>query len=549
MKRRIAALLAGLITVGMLMGCGATADSSSKASTVGQSTTDGAQNLNATGLPIVNEPITITVMGKKDGGAPEWDNLEIFTRAEEATGIHFEFELYDDEVVYDDKMNLAITTGEYPEVFMRRMTMQNEELNGAQGVFIDLTDLIDKYMPNLKKLMEEDPYLKAAMTTESGEIFSLPYYYKTVGGNPHQVFMYDGWLKEAGFDDVPETVDEFYDLLVALSKLDINGNGDLNDDIPLGAWDVYLQQKFLIPAFTGYTNNFDTGYNFDVDKNGKVVFIPLEPSYREFLEYTNKLYKEKLLDQEIYTQNADQWLAKLKENRCGIFNASPTATDYEKANGKAISLKPLTSSTNPTPVVESMPFLQMGAAVITDKCQNPEAVARWFDLFYAKDDESMAGLNGRTMFAGWRGEHWQFVDEEETTYEWLEPIKSDPQYVRSNITPEMWMPSYLDFEFKPTGNPVFEQKVAGVMENQVPYMRRGLPVSHMRLTAEEAAVRDRVVQEADEYTRQMTAQFIVGALDIDKEYDNFVKNFETIGVPEMIEVYQGAYDRWQASMN
>ena len=555
MKKLLALALTLMMVLGLLAACGGDSSSSSTGSQGGQSQTDSGsvaepeddKYYNESGLPIVKEPITINVVGWKDGGATEWNDLILFQRAEESTGIHFEFELYDDETVYYDKMNLGITTGDYPDVYMRKMSVQAEETNGMEGTFIDLTDLIANHMPNLSKLMEEDAYLKAAMTAGDGKIYSLPYYYKTVGGNPHQMFMFEGWLNEAGWTELPTTVDEFYDLLVDLDKLDINGNGDPSDDIALGAWDVSLLQKFLIPAFTGYTN----GFNFDLnEETGEVVFVPLETGYREFLEYTHKLYAEKLLDQEIYTQSVDQWLAKLKENRLACFNASPTATDAEKANGKALSFLPLTSDTNPNPVTESMPFLATGAAVITDKCEYPEAVARWFDMFYARDDESMDGLNGRTLHAGWLGEHWFIVDEEETQYKWNDEIIADPTYVNAQLTVNMWLPSYLDFQFMPTSNQLFMDKVEGVMNNQVPYMRRGLPVSHMRLTTDEMEVRNRVAAEAETYAKQMTAQFITGVLEInDANWNTFVSTFETMGVQDLIDTYQVAYERFDAASN
>ena len=47
--------------------------------------------------------------------------------------------------------------------------------NGEDGVFIDLTPYItEEYMPNLTKILEEHPDIRAAITMDDGCIYGLP---------------------------------------------------------------------------------------------------------------------------------------------------------------------------------------------------------------------------------------------------------------------------------------------------------------------------------------------------------------------------------------
>src|SRR5690606_24602348 len=106
-----------------------------------------------------------------------------------------------------------------------------------QGVFIPLNDLIDQYAPNLKKLLDENPDIRAGMTMPDGNIYGMPTIYDAnfpsvlVGS---KLWYNEDWLAEIGMEE-PQTVDEFYDYLVAVKNTDLNGNGQ-QDEIPLGSY-------------------------------------------------------------------------------------------------------------------------------------------------------------------------------------------------------------------------------------------------------------------------------------------------------------------------
>ncbi len=95
--------------------------------------------------------------------------------------------------------------------------------------------------------------------------------------------------------DVPKTVDDLYELLKAYKTQEANGSGDPNDEIPwrgVGLGHFY----FIMAAFTGLAG----GNNIHIKDDGIVVFTPLLPEYKEFLIYANRLYKEELIDSEVF---------------------------------------------------------------------------------------------------------------------------------------------------------------------------------------------------------------------------------------------------------
>jgi putative aldouronate transport system substrate-binding protein len=46
----------------------------------------------------------------------------------------------------------------------------------------------------------------------------------------------------------------------------------------------------------------------------------------------------------------------------------------------------------------------------------------------------------------------------------------------------------------------------------------------------------------------MSAAFITGTADIEKEWDEYVATFEKMSLGKVLEVYQAAYDRWNATL-
>lgn len=546
MRKLIATLLCIAMCAGMLAGCSKStpSDGTTPAGEVTQGTEAvGDGPVTAPGeYPIVKEAITLKIMGRKDPGAPNWDELEIFKRLTEITNINFEFEMSETET-FSEQKNIALVGGEYPDMIWRddAAAITDEETYGPQGIFLDLTDLIDKYAPNIKAMLEERPDIKASITSLDGKIYGLPYVFSTATTQGHTGFFDSRWMENVGITKVPETTDELYAMLKAFKEQDANGNGDPNDEIPYTCVGLNTTMRdLLIPAFTGVPE----GLGFNV-KNGEVVYAPALPEYKEFLTFANKLYEEGLLDPEFSTQTAQQWQAKVKSDMCGVYSGSPTALDPETTKTTQYSLPPLTSATNSEKVLKKPIDLYPGRAFITDKCENPEAAIRLLDMFYAKPENAVEGFSGLTCFVGWEGEHWEYTDDTKSAYQWIAPITSFGD-INKTVSVNMELPGWLDFTAMPVGNPLMENKVAQVQAMQVPYYTTPFP-ANARFTTEESE-RGNVI-ENDLYTQvvMMTTKFITGEESLDN-FDAYVETLNQIGLPELLEIKKAALGRWNEAM-
>ena len=104
-----------------------------------------------------------------------------------------------------------------------------------EGLLINLSDYIsEENAPYIWKRLQDSKYLQAISTAPDGNIYGLPY--AELGTNDIMVNWIDirkDWLENLGLE-MPTTLEEYHKVLLAFKEQDANGNGDPNDEIPLG---------------------------------------------------------------------------------------------------------------------------------------------------------------------------------------------------------------------------------------------------------------------------------------------------------------------------
>lgn len=75
---------------------------------------------------------------------------------------------------WGDKKAVLLAGGNLPDAFMGSICFSETDILTNTGSFIALDDYIDEYMPNFKKIMEEDPTMKALAYSADGHIYGLP---------------------------------------------------------------------------------------------------------------------------------------------------------------------------------------------------------------------------------------------------------------------------------------------------------------------------------------------------------------------------------------
>lgn len=543
------------LIVGIISGCGpgtttppASEGQSSAAVSAGSASSavsdDTPGYMNATGFPVAKEKITLKLMGSKGPLHGEWKDMEVMKKMEQLTNIGFEFET-PIETAYAERKNLALAGGDYPDIFYcGGITIQDEETYGPQGVFLALENYIDKYGPHIKKVLEENPEIRKAITASDGHIYSLPYIVRTKTIAANILYINMEWLSNAG-KTKPGTVDEFYDVLKAFKENDPNKNGQ-KDEIPLSFWKQVaagpgnikgLFHPFFYAAFSGQAG----GPNFDL-QGDKVIYNPVEPAFKDYLAYIRKLYSEGLLENEMFTQTLEQYMAKYKEGKMGIsaVSLSTVLKPGEPAPYELIS--PLTSATNSKKVTADIPGVNPGTFVLTNKCKYPEAMIRWADVFFRTIDENVEGLCGLSNFLGIYGDNWTFADDTKKTYkreskvEGMTPVEYGNKFV---------MPAGFGLvvtDAVASGDPVQLLKATESEKQYFPYMIPTYP-NTVRFTKEQSERMNFLRNDINTYVEQMIAKFIIGEESLDN-WDNYVNTVKSMNLDELTKIMQDAYDKW-----
>ncbi|HOJ12100.1 MAG TPA: extracellular solute-binding protein, partial [Clostridiales bacterium] len=331
-KRIICIIISVLIVVGLFVGC-TTGTGKKDNNDVGKTSSKSnesdnkstSEDLPTTGFPIVETPITLKIMARYRTGMADFKDMITWQEYEKLTNIKIDWIMIE-RASAGEKRNLALATGDLPDAFLK-CNFSNSDLikYGAEGTFIPLNDLIDKYAPNYQKAINDEvnfPDAKRAVTRLDSNIYSFIYLIHNdsvavkVGPN---MYINKKWMDAVG-KGMPTTTDEFYDVLKAFKTGDPNGNGQA-DEIPWYVTGVSGLDP-LNGAWGLQNRGTRVGY-IDFDENlKKVRFYPADPKYKEMLQFANKLYNEKLIDEEMFTANLADLLAKGSKNMIGAFVAA-----------------------------------------------------------------------------------------------------------------------------------------------------------------------------------------------------------------------------------
>jgi len=533
-RKAASLLLAGVMTVTLLAGCGSNGDKE-KGNTTGAGA-GAAANVNKEGFPIVNEKLTLTLMAP-DIGIQNWNDMPVMDEMEKLTGIKFEY-LNAPRDSFDTKKNLVFASGDYPNVLFGAKLTQAEELNyGGQGILIPLEDLIDEYAPNVKKLLETYPDIRKSITAPDGHIYSLPRFDLNQPWYRNPLWYNGDFLKALDIKKIPETTEELYTYLKRVKEEDPNGNGQ-KDEIPLASSSKMRDLRtWILGAFGAYEEEIY------VDDKDVVHYTPMEEPYKAYLEYMNRLWSEELLDHESFSQTDDQKKAKAKNNQVGLFSEwHAYFTLGGEPDTEDVLFSPVKSDMVAAPAIAKNRGYSTGAFAITSSNKAPEASMRWVDYLYSYD--------GAMLFdKGPEGTLWKYTDKASMTKEWLPvPGGGDREEYRSTLTPNYGIaaPMVISDDLTKGLKTEFDEWVA--KENKEKLLDRGarVPFPALFLTAEESAEVTKLRSDLSTYVMQMEAKFITGQDSI-SGWDKYVGTIKKMGGERMAAIYQTAYDRWKTS--
>jgi putative aldouronate transport system substrate-binding protein len=521
MKRNWGTVLLSTLVISGLTLSACSSDTSSKEKE-GKTPTDDLKGVATAGFPIVKEPLKLKMFTRIAPSNGPFKDMPVFQDYEKMSNVQVEFiEAPTDG--FPEKKNLLFASNELPDVMYRSGLTPLEAIRyGTGGQLIPLEKLIEAYAPNFKKLMETYPEIRSAITTPEGHIYALPGIVSVNSARTDKKWMNQAWLKKLNLKE-PETTDELYEVLKAFRDKDPNGNGK-QDELPMTARNGLA----IVPIMAGsFGLDFQLGYNINLE-NDKVNLWMGSDRNKELLMYLNKLYSEKLLDQELFTQKEAQYLTKQGTGNTGFFFDQTNNPMLDgKVQDQYVGIAPPKGPHGDRLQLAAPVPRDFGAFAITSVNKNPEATMRWVDYFF--------GDEGSTMLRfGRQGENYELKDG--IPYYTAAFLATGNQ---SKITPYAGggAPHLISDKVASFINPPQVQEAQKKLDPFMPKIRYAAPMFDEQTAQQINILRN----DIDKYYEEQSTKFIAGALSFDKwtEFQNTLKKMK---IDELQKLYQTAYD-------
>jgi len=512
-------------------------------------------NFNATGMPIVNEKITLKAMAMKIPMHANFDDMDFTKIMEEKTNIHIEWQTVPLGQEVADKKALAFASGNMPDMFFIVSYMTNMDIAtyGPTGLIEPLNELIDLYAPNIRSLFDQYPELKSNITFEDGNIYSLSQandLTKNHGNYQKKLYINRKWLDYLGLE-VPKTTDDLYQVLKAFKAGDPNGNG-LPDEIPFSS--VNIDPGMMGPWGLSYWWDMDL---MMIKDDRTVSYVPTDPAFKQGLQYWNKLFAEELLDNDVVSMTEATFRQKLSTPDAVVGCFSSFADFLEYGFDRARDYEMMPPLTGPQGLKKytynNRNNFPSNYFVLSSTCKNKEAAIRWIDYLYTEEG-SMLAWNGPD------GKMYTYQEDgkiKDTSNEQV-PLddkgnQMDFNAWRYSMTPGYILPYYMsqkisDRYMEMEEIEMSEQQIVGEKLNELSYeyydpAKPKYSMPSILFSKEDIFRLNELGSQVHSIFYTYYVQFITGEASIDTQWDTYVEGAKQLGVEEMEQIYQKYIDK------
>lgn len=485
------------------------------------------------------EPITFTYYDA-DGTNNAWDN-PVSQAITEATGVTLDvsYPVGTSDGTQAEDIALMIAEDNYPDMIFAKGSAT--DLYDA-GALIDMTDLIEEYGPNIKK-MYGDEFEKLRWGNGDDGIYQLSY------ADTKATTLQTGgtcqiqWaaLKENNYE-YPKTIEEYE----ALIKKYLEAHPQTDDGLDtiglsISASDWHWMITLGNPASLIGDAQPDNG-QWIYDENNNFYYKHASDDEKEYFQWLCRMYNEGILDPDFATQTHDDYIAKISSGR--VVAITDAMWDYSAGESVLISDGKLDKTYAPLPVTlhaeDKAPCLmyqglQVGWGIgITKSCADPVRAVQFLD--YLCSDEGQILFNW-----GVEGVNYQ-VDENGNRYRTEEEIaasQTDSDYSKkTGIRNFNGFPNYGD---------------GAVSEDGVPYTPNTKETIIAAYNDEQKAACEAwgvemltdIFPQPDEFETPSFSP--VWALQLPQDLSDMVSILDEIAWPALVKCVTGTEDEFEAN--
>lgn len=531
------------------------ADVSAEENSVAESAAEAAvepEGLQVVELPIEEEAVHYSCWMPVAPYVSTMMNLEDFSEQvamvkmiNEATNVYIDFNAVAGGFVEQESFNLMIAGGDYTDIIgvMNYYGSSSGASAGSaghekaieDGIIIDLYDDLKEYAPNYWNILTSDDNAYMTMRTQSGYMGCIAQLLKKAGTENQGMIVRKDWLEASGVGSL-DTMDQYEQYLTYCKD-------------NYGAY-AYLQYEGLDTDWGSAFNITPGAFNV-VD--GKVVHSFTTDAFKDYLTKMNDWYKKGLFNDDFYndtditTVRTDMandlcsFVDGSAEGMSNIFDMNPEnaamelkATAYPKADGvDEIHVG-----------FESKLIKNSDTWAISTACDDPIPLLKLVNWLYSEEGQQMYN---------WGEEGVAFEYDENGQPQWTDLVVNNPDglnfmfasYLYATGVGSVYFPGVYDMEkgFYSYNDDQLEavDTLASLTDgaNNMP--------AYVSLDNAEQDRYNSVATDLDTYAKGMILKFILGDEPM-SNYQAFLDTCMDMGLQQMTDIYQGAYDRGQAAL-
>ncbi len=513
-------------------------------------------------LPIVSEPVTLTVGIASNVSVIDWETNEQSVYIEDKTGVTLDFiELPKDE--FTTKINLMVAAGGegMPDILMCAGIAASDSTLvswGDTGLILPLNEYWENGMNYFLRdsiengcAIDYETFVKY-MTCYDGNIYAMPSYSESYNNqvSGSRLLIYQPWLDQLGVDRYSiRTTEDLYDVLCQFRDQDMNGNGE-NDEIPLIAnvKTIASLRKALMNPFV-YTAS-----DYLVAEDGVVDAVFDREEFREGVRFVRRLVADGLLMPESFTQDETQMTALQSEElaRCGVV-ARVSTSNLSSSDDKFYEYRHVITLTGPNGVCENpiLPSVPFKNALISANCENPDAAFRLLDYLCSEEITIMGkfGREGKEWHKPGEGELSAYTEQGYPTVIALEQKSwaDVDNYYWANSGPRMYGVKLFFGQADTTEGIKHQYAVDNANDicTAHTFCDMSKHVGQLPFDEEETEVYDTVYTPIVNYVNECWSRFVLGDLDVDDDadWDGYVSEANAMGLEDALATIQNAYNR------
>jgi len=489
--------------------------------------------------PLTEEPVTLTCWWPLENNistvCTDLAENTYFKIVTELTNVHISF-VHPTVGGESEVFNLMLASEELEDMIRNFGSYYTRGLDDAieQDYLVDLMGYLD-YMPNMNAARTASREVEVQSLTDTGYLAGVPTIFSEVQTYVNGLFARKDWMDALGFG-VPDTIAEMETMLIAMRD-NYAPNGPLYNNSMLSAG---LEMSFNV---TGHSR---TPFML---KDGKVVASILQQGYKDYIATMHDWYEKKIMWQDFlsdsmfitYFNSKDELL----NGEFGVtYDCFVYLDEYNKLGvGDSFKLIPIKN-----PVFKEGDSIHVNGMMaqsrvqqclvgITTACPNIPLACQFWDYGFTPEGSILAnyGVEGETMYFDENG-------EPQYTPETLNPTEPGWNFYLMQNTKMLQNAPYLRDgmrEMKSVSEDTALCGVAWVEGTDGSYI---LPA--VTLTADEGSVRASIMNEINTYVSENLVRFITGEKPM-SEWDAFTNQIESMGIDQVIEVYEAALVRYK----